>query len=156
MKEVSWINSMIPELLWIAFLQEKCGPRRGVEIVTAFTRDVRASDPSRKEAIWAAARKFASIPGGELQAIVQAKGADYADELLAALTPLASWYPAHPLNALFSSDVPSACLEELAHNKKLVAGLFDRSARGSMFVQATAIWIAFDTGKLKVASGMAH
>ena len=149
MREVSWINTMISELLWIALVQEKYGPQRGVEIITAFTRDIRASDPSRQEVIWAAAGKYASIPIAELQAIVQAEGVAYTDELWAALRPLASWYPAHPLNALFPNNVSSACPEGLAHLKMIVAGLFDRSARDSMFVQATAIWIAFDAGKVE-------
>jgi hypothetical protein len=155
MREVSWINTMIPELLWIALVQEKCGPQRGLEIITAFTRDVRASDPSRQEVIWAAAGKYASIPIAELQTIVQAQGVAYTEELWAALMPLASWYPAHPLNALFPNNVPSACPEGLAHLKTIVAGLFDRSARDSMLVQATAFSIAFDAGKLKVAPDLA-
>lgn len=106
MREVSWINTMIPELLWIALVQEKYGPRRGVEIITAFTRDIRASDPSRQEVIWAAAGKYASISAAEIQTIVQARGKAYTEDLCTALTPLASWYPAHPLNALFRSDMP--------------------------------------------------
>src|SRR3546814_8711781 len=54
MREVSWINTMIPALLWIALIQGAWGPRRGVEVITAFTRDVRASDPARDRTIWAA------------------------------------------------------------------------------------------------------
>ena len=85
---------------------------------------------------------------------MQAQGVAYTDELWAALMPLASWYPAHPLNALFPNNVPSACPEGLAHLKTIVAGLFDCS-RDSTLVQATAIWIAFDAGKLKVAPHLA-
>jgi len=126
MRDVSWVNTMIPELLWIALVQEKHGPRRGVEIITGFTRDVRASAPGRQEVIWATAGKYASIPAAELKAIVRTKGEAYADELRAALLPLASWYPAHPLNGVFSDDSASARLEDLAHLKLIVANLFDR------------------------------
>ena len=153
--EVSWINTMIPDLLWIALVQEKFGPRRGVEIITAFTRDVRASDPSRETVMWAAAGKYASVPVADLQTIVQVKREAYVDHLLAALLPLASWYPSHPLNALFPDGVPRGCPEGLAHIKTIVAGLFDRTARDSMLAQATAICIAFDTGRLKVARHLA-
>ena len=155
MREVSWINTMIPQLLWIALVQEKYGLQRGVEITTCFTRDVRASELGRQEVIWAAAGKYASIPTAELQAIVQEKGSAYAEELCAALLPLASWYPAHPLNALFPDNAPSAHLEGLAHLKAIVASLFDRSARDSMLVQATAVGIAFDTDRLIVAPHLA-
>jgi hypothetical protein len=152
MHEVSWINIMIPELLWIAMVQEKYGLRRSVEIMTAYTRDVRASEPSRQEVIWAAAGKYASIPPVELQAVVQVRA--YAAELSAALLPLVSWYPAHPLNALFPGT-RTADLDGLTQIKAIVGSLFDRSARNSMLVQATAISIAFDSGKLKVAPHLA-
>jgi hypothetical protein len=102
-REVSWINTMIPELLWIALVQEKYGARRGVEIITAFTRAVRASRVDRAKTIWAAAGKFKSIPALELQDIMSRNGGSYADNLHVALRPLAAWYPTHPLNALFSA-----------------------------------------------------
>ena len=86
MREVSWINTMIPELLWIALVQEAWGPRRGVEIITAFSRDVRASDPARDRTIWAAAGKFAGFPEGMLRRIV--KGRPYREQLCAPLQPL--------------------------------------------------------------------
>jgi len=60
---------MIPELLWIALLQNRYGPRRGVEIITAFTRDVRASRAVWSNTIWAAAGKFEAIPAGELHSL---------------------------------------------------------------------------------------
>jgi hypothetical protein len=155
MREVSWINTMIPELLWIALVQDAYGPQRSVEIITAFTRDVRASEAGRNEIMWAAAGKYAAIPAGELETLAREKSATYGDQLRAGLTPLASWYPSHPLNTLFPGDAPSARREDLAHLKSIVASLFDRSARNSMLVQATAVWIAFDAGKLKVASHLA-
>lgn len=98
MREVSWINMMIPELLWIALVQESWGPRRGVEIITSFTRDVRASDPTRDRTIWAAAGKFATLPGGVLSSIV--KGRPYRDDLCGPLAPLNAHYPAHPMREL--------------------------------------------------------
>lgn len=153
--EMSWVNTMIPELLWIALIQEKYGLERGVEIVTSFTRDIRASEPSRNGVIWAAAGKYASICRGELRAIVQANGEAYTNELHTALLPLATWYPSCPLSALFPDDLPVAHPEGLAHLKAVVANLFERSAQEAVFVQAIAIWIAFDSGRFKVAPHLA-
>ncbi|MGD0565675.1 MAG: hypothetical protein ABSA66_21650 [Roseiarcus sp.] len=150
-RDVSWINTMIPELLWIALIQDVHGSRRGVEIITAFTRDVRASSADRSTEIWAAAGKFTAIPGEALRAIVTGSPENYADELRDALRPLAAWYPSHPLNALLAGETLDASADELTYLKRTVATLFDRSCKAAIMTQATAVWLAFDADRLKVA-----
>ena len=153
MREVSWINTMIPELLWIALVQQAWGPRCGVEIITAFTRDVRASDPKRNGTIWAAAGKFADLPNGVLSSIVDSR--PYRDDLCAPLAPLHAHYPGHPMRELVSevTTPPPSC--DLGGLKRLVGGLFDRASTSATMVQATATWLAFDADKLKVSAGLA-
>jgi hypothetical protein len=149
--DVSWINTMIPELLWIALIQDMHGSRRGVEIITAFTRDVRASSADRSTVIWAAAGKFTAIPGDVLRAIVSGSSEHYAEDLRDALRPLAAWYPSHPLKLLPAGETPDASADELAYLKRMVATFFDRSCKAAMMTQATAVWLAFDADRLKVA-----
>jgi hypothetical protein len=152
MHEVSWINMMIPELLWIALVQDAWGARRGVEIITAFTRDVRASEASRDRTIWAAAGKFAALPDGVLASIV--RGRPYRDDLCAALGPLHAHYPDHPMSGLVVADgTPSS--RNLGGLKALVGELFDRASKSATLTQATAMWLAFDADRLKVATGLA-
>ena len=152
MQEVSWINTMIPELLWIALVQGAWGPHRGVEIITAFTRDVRASEAVRDHTIWAAAGKFASLPKGVLASIVSCR--PYRDDLCAPLEPLHAHYPGHPMRELVAaSGAPSS--RNLGGLKALVGELFDRASISATLTQATATWLAFDAERLKVATGLA-
>jgi len=152
MREVSWINMMVPELLWIALVQNAWGARRGVEIITAFTRDVRASDPARNRTIWAAAGKFAALPPGVLSSIVESR--PYREDLCAPLAPLHAHYPEHPLRELVSpAGTPS--MRDLRALKVLVEGLFDRGSTSATLTQATATWLAFDADRLKVSTGLA-
>ncbi|MDL2205171.1 hypothetical protein QQF51_21275 [Brucella intermedia] len=153
MHEVSWINMMIPELLWIALVQEAWGPRRGVEIITAFTRDLRASDPTHDRTIWAAAGKFASLPGGVLSSIVE--GRPYRDDLCGPLAPLHAHYPDHPMRELTQAATGECWSQDLGALKTLVGVLFDRSSTCAIMVQATATWLAFDADRLKVSAGLA-
>lgn len=153
MCEVSWINMMIPELLWIALVQQACGPRRGVEIITAFSRDVRASDPARDRTIWAAAGKFAALPDGVLAGIVD--GRPYRDDLCASLAALHAQYPNHPMRELFSAVDEPHWPQDLAPLKGVVGELFDRASTSATIVQATATWLAFDAERLKVSAGLA-
>lgn len=153
MHEVSWINAMIPELLWIALVQKAWGPRRGVEIITAFTRDVRASDPMRDQTIWAAAGKFTDLPEGVLSGIIN--GQPYRDDLCVPLAPLHAHYPDHPMHELAPSTSEKPRGQDLGELKALVGELFDRSSTTAIMAQATATWLAFDTGRLKVSAGLA-
>jgi hypothetical protein len=154
MHDVSWINTMIPELLWIALIQDMHGARRGVEIITAFTRDVRANSVDRSTIIWAAAGKFTAIPADVLHAIVTGSSESYAGDLCDALRPLAGWYPSHPLNALLADETLDASTDELAYLKHIVATMFDRSCKTAIMTQATALWLAFDAGRLEIGQGL--
>jgi hypothetical protein len=152
MHEVSWINTMIPELLWIALVQDAWGLHRGVEIITAFTRDVRASEATRDRTIWAAAGKFAALPDDVLASIVE--GRPYRDDLCAPLEPLHAHYPDHPMRELVAAHgAPSS--RNLGGLKALVGELFDRASTSATLTQATATWLAFDADRLKVATGLA-
>ena len=153
MREVSWIDMMIPELLWIALVQQAWGPRRGVEIITAFSRDVRATEPARDRTIWAAAGKFAALPEGVLAAIVD--GRPYRDDLCAPLAPLHAHYPDHPMRELFSAVDEMPWPNDLASIKGAVGEMFDRASTSAIMVQATATWLAFDAKQLKVSAGLA-
>jgi hypothetical protein len=151
LREVSWINTIVPELLWVALVQNQFGPRRGVEIITAFTRDLRASDAKRLRTIWAAAGKFETISADEMEKLLATKARLYADDLRYALSPLCAWYPDHPLNTIFHGHMQSCEAKGLQHLKLVVGDLFDRSSMVATMTQATAIWLAFDAERLKVS-----
>ena len=152
MHEVSWINMRIPELLWIALVQDAWGPRRGVEIITSFTRDVRASDATRDRTIWAAAGKFSTLPDGVLEDVVKSR--DYRNELCAPLEPLHAHYPDHPMRELVATTKTRSS-RDLDGLKALVGELFDRASPSATLTQATAMWLAFDADRIKVSAGLA-
>jgi hypothetical protein len=74
-------------------------------------------------------------------------------EIQKALTPLIVFYPECPLRFLFSAtpSLTGADNKHLESFKTLVAGLYDKTSRNTMMVQATAIWLAFDSGALVVS-----
>lgn len=150
-RDVSWINTMIPELLWIALLHDVVGDRRAVEIVTRFTRAARSYAAGFSDTVFAAAGKFSELPEGALPTIMASLDIDCANAMRTALTPLAAWYPAHPLNAIHAISTPEPDRAMLEHLRRLVGGMYARSDRATMMPQATAIWLAFDSGRLKVA-----
>jgi len=78
-------------------------------------------------------------------------------EIQKALLPLIALYPECPLKFLYSVNLSSSGEEKqnIERLKDVVGGMYNKTSRGTMMVQATAIWLAFDSGVLKVFEGLA-
>lgn len=158
LKEISWVKTMLPELLWIALIQEYHGHHEGVALITRFTRIAQKCSPLEKKRIFATISSLGKLTKGE-QACLQSELAASGDlfEIQKAILPLIAFYPECPLGFLYTNK-PTLTREEkrnLERLKTLVEGLYDKTSRDTMMVQATAIWLAFDSGALKVFEGLA-
>ena len=154
--EVSWIKTILPELLWIALIHKLHGDRRAVEIITTFTRSARSTQSDFARKWFAATSDYTSLSPADFEQLRLAlRQQKILDAILVSLKPLINWYPECPLAPLFP-DLPRRSLRKntLAPLKEVVASMYSRSERGPMMVQATAIWLAFDADILKVASDL--
>ena len=158
LSEISWVKTMLPELLWIALIQDYHGLREGVALITTFTRIARTCSSSGKKNIFATVSSLGELTKGE-KSCLQSELAGLGDliEIQKALLPLITLYPECPLGFLYSVK-PSSSGEEkqsLECLKNLVGGMYNKTSRNTMMVQATATWLAFDSGVLKVFEGLA-
>jgi hypothetical protein len=156
MGEVSWIKTILPELLWIALVHNLHGDRGAVEIITTFSRSARSIKSEFARKWFAATSDYTSLSAVDFEQLRLAlRQQKILDAILVPLKPLINWYPECPLAPLFP-DLPRRTFRKntLAPLKEVVASLYGRSERGPMMVQATAIWLAFDADILKVASDL--
>ncbi|MDX6463699.1 MAG: hypothetical protein QOE55_7396 [Acidobacteriaceae bacterium] len=156
MHEVSWINTILPELLWIALIHNSHGDRRAVELITAFSRLARSIKPNSASKWFAATSQYASLSTADYSQLKLAlQQQQMLTAILAPLEPLIGWYPECPLAQLFPKP-PRRSLRKNALNliREVASSLYVRSERGPMMVQATAIWLAFDADILKVTSDL--
>jgi len=158
LSEISWVKILLPELLWIALIQDYHGLRKGVALITRFTRMARKCSPSEKKNIFATVSALGELAKGEkscLQGELAASGDLF--EIQKALLPLITLYPKCPLGFLYSVKPCSSGEEKqsLECLKNLVGGMYNKTSRDTMMVQATATWLAFDSGVLKVFEGLA-
>jgi len=155
LKEVSWINTMIPELCWIAMLRSEHGDAQGVEFVTAMARAARALGlaPPR---IFGAASSYARLSPDQWHQVREdlASGKKLL-QIQRALRPLVALYPECPLAGLFEPNADVLPEADLSIVKRVVADLFSREARSPMLTQAVFVWLAFDAEVLKVQEGLA-
>jgi len=154
LREVSWIKTILPEFLWIALMHDTHGDHRAVEIVTAFSRLVRAIRPDAPKKWLAPISQFASLSEADYSQLRhELERQKLIRPILAPLAPLVGWYPECPLAPLFLKP-PRGSRKDLYLLKEVISSLYARSQRGPMMVQATATWLAFDADLLKVSADL--
>jgi len=156
MKEVSWVKTIFPELLWIAFVQHRYGHRRGVELITSIARTARNIFSGIQDKIFGAISEYSELSESQWEKL-RLSLATSGDLFLAqkALKPLINYYPECPFRQIFSEEFIEANPDDLKILKQIVTSLYQRDDREPMMVQATYVWLAFDSGMLKVSEGLA-
>ena len=61
LREISWVKTMLPELLWIALIQDYYGHAKGVALITSLTRLARKCSVSEKKRIFATLSSFGEM-----------------------------------------------------------------------------------------------
>jgi hypothetical protein len=157
-EDAEWAPMIVPECLWIALLHTHYGLREGAALSLALARtanDVAAPSPRM---LFARASSFLSLTPDQLRAVVdQLAAVGDLDRIRHALVPLVALYPECPLAFLFAgslpeAEVPGPLLEEI---KEALEAVLDRHTESATFVQASVVYIAFVTDKMKAARGTA-
>jgi len=148
--EVSWVDGIIPELIWIGLLVDQCGDRRGIELATQITQAANSQEISDKGAFFVWLSDFESLPQecwDDFRAHLS--GAHALQEIRSALSPLLSSYPDCPLGCLRE---PGALSEErgIEPIAEVLMGLYARKSEFATKIQTTAVYLALVSGMLKL------
>jgi hypothetical protein len=155
LQEISWINQGIPEFIWIAILIHKYGIKKGVELSSELSKS--AVEILGKSSWCALFSTFTNITNEQqLYLISKLEQKGVLEDIKDAIYLFNANYPKSPL-VFITKDMSSTkeqSNEFLSVMKALMAPLYDKFTSEAIFVQATAIYIAFITDKLKVSAGM--
>lgn len=156
-QEVSWVKTIMPELIWIALIQDSHGHREGVRLVTSIARVARELMPPETPRIFGAVSSFVELTTdaqGNLRDTLLTSGDLF--QVQEALLPLITFYPECPLQFLFAHKPQNEQSPQYLNRiKTIIGGLYDKTSRDAMMTQATMIWLAFDSGLLKVFKDLA-
>ena len=126
-----------------------------MELITSFTRTVRNLKEEIQTSVFSGVSEYTGLDENIWQDLrTDALQDGSICDIQRALEPLIALYPECPLRHLFIS-LPVFSDKHVNTMKRVVGNLFQRSERDPMMVQATAIWLAFDSGKLKVFKRLA-
>lgn len=148
---IKWQLPILPELLWLALLNSAYGTRIGAELAVALASSASKLIPKN---LFAPASTYNSLSAEQKTGVVeQLQQTAKLEAIQKGLNSLLWFYPACPLAFLFPTgpvapEDPKAALEDF---KFCLSGLYNKFDRAPMMMQANAIYIAFVTGKMRVA-----
>lgn len=153
---VSWLDDLVPELLWIQLLIDQLGLRTAVDLAGRMAEAVREQDPDAG-AILVTVSDFSKLSDASWQALLSSLGDDV-DGLRRSLWPLVGMYPDCPLGKAFDDSWRSANRAdpdaEIPYLKRVVRDVSAKTSDESTLLIATATYLWGLSGKLHFAGEM--
>ncbi len=152
-KETSWVKLSIPELIWIALLNYRCGYKEGADLSLSLAKATK--EATGKIEWYAPLSSFSALTKQQKGKIIEIlKQEAKLDKLVVGLYPLLCLYPQFPLSFIGKVKKPNREEREiyLSHMKSVLENQYDKRSKEATFTQANAIYICFVLGKLQVTS----
>ena len=152
-KETSWVKFSVPELIWIALLNYRCGYKEGADLSLSLAKAVK--EATGKIEWYAPLSSFSPLTKKQRDKVVEIlKREVKLDKLIVGLIPLICLYPQFPLSFIGKTKKPNKEEKEiyLSQMKGVLQNLYDKRSKEATFAQANAIYICFVLGKLQVTS----
>lgn len=155
--ETPWVRRMVPELIWLALLQE-ADLRLGIKLAESLAGTASQAAPLQRPNWYGTVSSFALISQDQAREVRRLLAASaLLVQLQEALAPLIALYPECPLEFLFEDGQPSGRTEAefLTSFKAVLRKMLDKSLPETTLASATFIYLAFIGDILKVAEGLA-
>jgi len=156
MVEVSYINQMLPELIWMGVLMEKHGYRKGIELAELLARKAFEVKTQEKVINFSICSKFEGLSEKSRRKILSDKEViSELNNFSEALSLIDVLYDHFPLSFLCQPPKnfdESELLGEFAH---ILAKYWDKFAQPASIMQANVIYIGVITGGMHFAEGLA-
>lgn len=156
LSETSWLDDLLPELIWIGLIMDRFDKKRGAKLCVELAKAASACSDAAPGA-FAFVSEYTRLSSGEKQCVIdQLTQSGVFNEFGDALRVLAVYYPECPLSFIWSQqEPPTDDVDSLRKLKVLIGELANRLGNPATFVQATAVYVYFLTNKLKVFEGSA-
>ena len=151
--EISYINQILPEIIWMGLINDKYGYRNGIDLSSKIATKAFELRETDKHINFTIASNFNLLSENKKSEIVRdlTKSSDiskYRDALL----PLIALYQGFPLSFLGMSQEIRKKEELIAIMKKCVERHFNKYETPASIIQANVIYVRRSTGGLHLAS----
>ena len=150
---VYWLDDVLPEIIWIAILQNKFGLGLGKELalqISGSTNELLSINGHKK---WLAPLScYSDLSNDDKSKLIEkVNKLGYDRYFNSAFGFFAEIYPEFPLAFLMSEKTQSDTQESLKEYKSFLSDLYYKTNKAAIFMQATAIDMAFQADILTVS-----
>jgi hypothetical protein len=159
---VKFASQAIPELVWLAMLNDRFGWREGARLGVEMAKlaldisievgnEAKGSSSHKTPDLFAFSSAFGSLSDeSKTQLVERMKFAGIWEPIIAGLAPLAHLYSEFPFTFVFAGAGILAIEEDMGLVKSVLLPLHDKYSLGAVSMYANAIYIAFATDRLKI------
>ncbi|MBR9917496.1 hypothetical protein GYB29_07410 [bacterium] len=153
---ISWVDKVLPELLWMACIIDYCDLKKGIEICISVAEAAQSAQNVEKNNWFAPVSTYSKLSKPQqkkMSKILADK--EQLKSIQHALKPLAFFYPDFPLSFVFGNEQIQIKEQEvvLQEFKRMLLPLYDKTSKEATYIQANAIFLLFQAERLKVPSG---
>ncbi|MCP4607513.1 MAG: hypothetical protein GY845_02190 [Planctomycetes bacterium] len=154
-QEIEWSRNTLPEILWLGLLNRSFGLKKGADLGVSLAKAAVKSSPSIPKRWYGPMSSYSLLSEVEKVEVVRILGeTEDLNSLRESLAPLVFFYPKCPIDFLYRDNPPVVEDSQmlLQDFKNFLIELYNKYEQAATLTQANAIYIAFATDMLKVAS----
>ena len=156
LQETSFIDELLPSLIWMSALYLRCDGRLATKIIVEFIKDAEAIFIEERPQPLHEIGNFTLLSKEQKRAIYDVvKNKDYFETLLDNLEHQHHILKGYPLNFLFEDHIyavdKTEAIDMLSEDVKI---LLDRHSSIATKVQVTAVYTTLETGRLKISNSI--
>ncbi|MDQ5937394.1 MAG: hypothetical protein QG574_4753 [Cyanobacteriota bacterium erpe_2018_sw_21hr_WHONDRS-SW48-000092_B_bin.40] len=151
---VSYINHGIPELIWLAILNEKLKPQTVSKIVVIIGQEIRTAEDSPAPPPFFATSLAKLETKKTVNILSELKNQHLLSPLRSAMSEFISLYPTFPIKWLIDDKNHSENQYFLQDFKKLLAELQDKTSTKSVFMISMCVYGLLVSGAAKISPTM--
>ncbi len=150
LEEVSWVNTIIPELIWIALLIQMNGERDGINIASQLCKICSEVKETDKFPFYGNMSLFYTHNEEQKKTILEKM--DYMQKkiLSESLESLFVLYPENPLLYLNTTEQKKDVNDETKIISETIKEMFDKTSRLAIETQAALMYFGFESGRFHV------
>jgi len=154
MEELNYVDDLLPELIWIPFVLDKLGAKRGIEVVSSFIVDAFSIKRWEHPIDFSFLSAFKLFNDEEIQLLTSCNSfSNYKNDLSKGLEIFNIAFPENPLSFLFTETNRTLVAHEIIIIKKIIIDNFVKQSHGAMITQAVSHYSINKTGKVHYPKG---
>jgi hypothetical protein len=155
LEETSWVKLILPELIWIALLNEFHGLKCGTELALRLPQEtINVCEDTIGNTWFAPISSYGCLSTNQqIEVLERLKSQSILGDYQIALSVLVVHYPECPLNFLFTDSAQHHSKHgDLSNYKLLLCKLMDKRSSEATFTQAITVYISVVTDFLQVSN----